>query len=145
MRPEEKGATRFDKLCHQVFAANGNGTDFRGRETGVKCGYCGHELEAYYCESRLYLVECYHCKVRALVEAGSPAKAAYKTFGHAVYPVDEIYEGEAVFFHHVPIDEPPTYVGSVNDCDFPEDVVCGMYLPCPGTDGSEYLTEVSDG
>lgn len=134
----EKGSTRFDKLCHQVFSANGNGTDFLGRETGVKCGNCGHELEAYYCESRLYLVECHHCKVRALVEAGSRQEAAYKTFGHAVYPVDDMDEGEAVFFDSIPISDPPFYVGSVIDCDFPEDAVCGMYLPCPGTDGKEY-------
>ena len=131
----EKGATHFDKLCHKVFAANSNGTDFLSRETGVKCGRCGHELEAYYCESRLYIVECSRCKTKALVMANSSKEAAYKTFGHAVHPVEEMDENEAVFFHHVPIDEPPCYVGSTIDCDFPEDVVCGMYLPCPGTNG----------
>lgn len=66
--------------------------------------------------------------------AGNPAEAAYKTFGHAVYPLEEMGEEEAVFFYHVPIDEGPCYVGSVIDTDFPADkVVCGMYLPCPGT------------
>lgn len=35
----EKGATRFDKLCHRLFSANGNGTDYLSRRTGVKCGY----------------------------------------------------------------------------------------------------------
>lgn len=135
-----KGATKFDQLCHRVFAANGNGTNYRSRETGVRCGYCGHELEAYYCEERLYLVECSCCKTKALVMAGNQAEAAYKTFGHAVYSVDEMGEEEAVFFSHVPIDEPPIYVGSTFDCDFPEeDVVCGMYLPIPGTDGKEIL------
>lgn len=133
-----KGATEFDKLCHQVFDGKRNGMDYLSRETGVKCGYCGYELEAYYCEEGLYLVECHSCETKALVEARSPKQAAYKTFGHAVYPIDEMGEGCAVFFHHVPIDEPPNYVGSIIDCDFPEDdVVCGMYLPCPGTDGEE--------
>ncbi len=89
----ERGATSFDKLCHKVFSANGNGTDFLSRETGVRCGNCGRELEAYYCESRLYVVECTRCKTRALVMAGSPEEAAYKTFGHGVYPIDEMGEG----------------------------------------------------
>lgn len=133
----EKGVTEFDKLCHRVFSARGNGANYLSWETGVKCGNCGHELEAYYCESRLYVVECHHCKAKALVMAGSPEQAAYQTFGHAVYPVEEIGEDVAVFFDHVPIDEPPVYVGSVIDRDFPKDVVCGMYLPCPGTDGKE--------
>lgn len=132
-----KGATQFDQLCHRVFAANGNGTNYLSRRTGVKCGYCAYELEAYYCEDRLYVVECHHCKTKALVMAGSPEKAAYMTFGHAVYPVDDMGEEEAVFFSHVPIDEPPVYVGSTADVDFPDDVVCGMYLPIPGTDGKE--------
>lgn len=136
-----KGATNFDKLCHKLFAANSNGTDYLSRGTGVKCGYCGTELEAYYCESRLYLVECHNCKSKALVMVNSPKQAAYKTFGYAVYPVDEMGEDNAVFFSHTPIDEPPCYVGSVIDADFPDDVVCGMYLPCPGTDGAEIEVE----
>ncbi len=115
----EKGATAFDKLCHKIFAANGNGTNYMSRGTGVSCGLCGAELEAYYCEEHLYLVECHGCKVKALVMAGSPKDAAYRTFGH------------------LPINDPPSYAGSVISCDFPDDVVCGMYLPCPGTDGSE--------
>lgn len=135
--PRKMGATVFDKICHKLFHSKGNGKDFFSRETGIKCGFCGCELETYYCESRLYLVECRHCKAKALVEAGSPKEAAYKTFAHAVYPIDEMGEGEAVFFSHVPINEPPVYVGSIIAGDFPEDVVCGMYLPCPGTDGDD--------
>ena len=136
------GATKFDKLCHKVLGANGNGSDYLSRETGVSCGYCGHELEAYYCEDRLYMVECRRCKTKAMVMAGSPSEAAYKTFGHPVYPVEEMGEDNAVFFGRVPIDEPPVYVGSVIDTRFPDgDVVCGMYLPCPGTDGRELRNE----
>lgn len=134
-----KGATEFDKLCHKVFAANGNGTDFIGRGTGVRCGRCACELDAYYCESRLYVVECHHCKTRALVMASSPEEAAYRAFGWPVEPVDEMGEETAVFFHHTPITEPPCYVGSTIDGDFLGDVVCGMYLPCVGTDGAELL------
>ena len=134
----ELGATKFDKLCHKVFGARDNGVDFRSRDTGVKCSRCGNELVAYYCESRLYMVQCRHCKIRAVVMANSRTEAAYKTFGWAVHPVDEMDEQDAVFFSHTPIDEPPCYVGSRIDADFPEyDVVCGMYLPCPGTDGTE--------
>lgn len=73
-----------------------------------------------------------------MVEALSPKSACYKTLAWAVDPVDDIDEDcTAVFFHHTPIDEPPTYVGSTIDCNFPEDVVCGMELPCPATDGTE--------
>ena len=79
-----KGATQFDQLCHRVFSANGNGTNYLSRRTGVKCGFCGYELEAYYCESRLYMVECHHCKTKALVMAGNPEEAASKTFGHVM-------------------------------------------------------------
>ncbi len=137
---KEKGATEFDKLCHRAFSGKGNGKNYLSRGTGVSCGYCRHELEAYYCEERLYLVECSCCKTKALVMAGNPADAAYKTFGHAVYSVDEMGEEEAVFFSHVPIDDGPYYVGSIIDANFPgDDVVCGMYLPCPGTDGKETL------
>lgn len=77
----ELGATKFDKLCHKVFAARDNGVDFLSRETGVNCGHCGNKLVAYYCESRLYMVQCRHCMTRALVMANSRKEAAEKTFG----------------------------------------------------------------
>lgn len=62
----EKGATAFDKLCHKLFAGNGNGTDYLSKETGVKCGCCGRDLNAYYCESSLFLIECHCCKKKRL-------------------------------------------------------------------------------
>lgn len=136
-----KGASEFDKLCHKVFDAAAKSC--RARETGIRCG-CGHELEVYYCEDRLYLVECFACETKALVKARSREDAAYRTFGHEVLPVDDMGEDCAVFFSHTPIDEPPVYVGSTIDGNFPDDVVCGMYLPCPGTDGGE-LEVIDDG
>lgn len=137
------GGSDFDKLCHSVFTANGNGGDYLGRESGIKCRDCGHELEICYCEDRLYLVECSCCGKKALVKAASPERAAYRTFADPVYSMDEFPNEElGVFFDHTPIDEPPVYVGSPIDCDFPfDDVVCGMVLPCPGTDGSEIDVE----
>ena len=77
----ESGATKFDNLCHKFFGARDNGVDFLSRETGVKYRHCGNELVAYYCESRLYMVQCRHCKIRALVMARSRTEAACKTFG----------------------------------------------------------------
>lgn len=142
---EVKGATEFDKRCHWVFESKDGGKDYLARGTGVQCGNCGHELLAYYCESRLYMVKCDCCKIKAMVKAGSPSEAAYRTFGNAIYPVDEMSEDCAVFFSHVPIDEPPVYVGSTIDCDFPwDDVACGMYLPCPGTSGKEFAEREAD-
>lgn len=75
------GATEFDNLCHKLFAARDNGVDFLSRATGVSCGRCGNELVAYYCESLLYMVQCRHCKTRAVVMANSRKEAACKTFG----------------------------------------------------------------
>lgn len=125
-----KGATHFDKLCHKVFDANV--MDYRPRYCGARCR-CGQRLEVYYCEERLYVVKCCDCEVMSLVHARSPRDAAYKTLAHRVLSVEEMDDRDAVFFDHAPIDEPPVYVGSLIDCDFPSDVVCGMYLPCPAT------------
>lgn len=74
----------FDKLCHKVFSARDNGVDFLSRGTGVKCGRCGHELVAYYCESRLYMVQCRHCAIKSLVMAKDRKEAAEKICGCAV-------------------------------------------------------------
>lgn len=82
----KKGATKFDRICHKVFEANGEGEDFLGNPTGIQCGKCGHELSSYYCEDRLYLIECRCCNIRALVMASSVHQAAYSTFAHAVHP-----------------------------------------------------------
>lgn len=134
----EKGTTAFDKECHSIFDAKNNGEDYLVRETGQQCGICGHTLKVYYCEESLYLVECECCEIKALVKAPSPSLAASRTLAHEIYPVDDMNEDIAVFFDHVPIDEPPCYVGSTIDCDFPDNARYGMYLTCPATDGSEY-------
>lgn len=82
----EKGATKFDGICHKVFEANGEGGDFLGNPTGIRCGKCGHELSGYYCEDRLYLIECRDCNIRALVMASGVQQAAYSTLAHVVQP-----------------------------------------------------------
>lgn len=76
----EKGATDFDKLCHTVFDADGE--NYRARKAGVTC-HCGCELEYYYCEEQLLLIQCPYCKAKALVKARSPRSAAYKTLASA--------------------------------------------------------------
>ena len=79
-----KGASNFDKLCHQVYNADGNGRDYIGKATGVTCRLCNRPLYAYYCEERLYLVECQPCKIKALVMAENPQAAAYRAIGTEV-------------------------------------------------------------
>lgn len=74
-------SSNFDKLCHKLFSARADGTDFLSRKCDVKCRNCGNELRTYYCEERLLLVECKTCEVRALTEAQSPAAAAAKVLG----------------------------------------------------------------
>lgn len=127
------GASRYDKLCHSVFGGKGNGKDFLTRGTNIHCGSCGGHLSTYYCEEGLYLVDCERCKKRALVKAKNPRDAAYKTFAHEIIPIDEMGEENAVFFGTIPIVDPPYYVGSTIDEDFPDGLKCEMYLPCPGT------------
>ena len=54
------------------------------RRSGVACGHCGRcgrELWVYYCEERLFLVECVECSVKALAEARNPTDAAYMSLG----------------------------------------------------------------
>ena len=104
VKEAEVKATEFDKRCHWLFESKDGGEDYLARKTGVQCGNCGHELLAYYCESRLYMIKCDYCEIKALVKAESPSEAAYRTFGIAIYPVDEMCEDCAVFFSHVPID-----------------------------------------
>lgn len=138
MKLSKRGSTKFDNLCHTIMGAENDGFDYLAKHTGISCGKCGHELKTYYCEERLYIVECEHCGVKCLVEAGCPAQACYKTMAYPVKPVEQIDEDrEAVFWSSVPICDAPDYQGSVIDANFPEDIVCGMELPCCGTDGSD--------
>lgn len=137
MKLSNKGTTKFDHLCHTIFGADGNSVDYAQRGTGIVCGKCGHDLKVCYCEDRLYMVECECCDVKCLVEAANPAQACYKTMAYPVEPVEHIGDCDAVFWSHVPIDEPPIYVGNTADCDFPREAMCGMELPCCGTDGRE--------
>lgn len=131
------GATRYEKMCHSVFSGNGDGGDFLLRDTNIHCGSCGRNLSVYYCEEGLFLVSCECCEKRALVKAKNPKEAAYKTFAHEVVLIDKMGEENAVFFGTNPIVDPPYYVGSTIDEDFPDGLKCGMYLPCPGTDTPE--------
>ena len=131
------GATNFDKLCHRVFDGRNNGTDYLAKDVGVHCGRCGHRLSVYYCEDRLFLVECAACGVKALVKANNAKTAAYRTFAHEVISIDDMGEELAMFYSTDPICEPPSYVGSTIDCDFPDGLKCAMLLPCPGTNSLE--------
>lgn len=127
--------TEFDKLCHKLFAAND--AAYHKQSSGLWCGKCGYPLSTYYAESRLYLVGCEHCKVKALVEADSPAQACYKTMAYPVYAAADAGEEDALYFAVQPIAEPPCYIGSPICSDFPDDVKLAMDLPIPATDGSE--------
>lgn len=77
-----KGATAFDKLWRRVFDGENDGTNYLARETDVCCGRCGHKLRWYYCEERLYLIECAVCGTKALTKATNMAFAAHKTLAH---------------------------------------------------------------
>ena len=75
MRAIEKGATYLDKLCHKFYdepKGCGNKTDY-------VCRLCGGPLETYYCEERLYLVQCADCGTFSLVKTANPEDAARVT------------------------------------------------------------------
>lgn len=76
-----KGATEFDKLCHRIFESSGDGGNYFARKTLAHCERCGSPLYAYYCEERLYFVECKLCEKKALVKANNRDDAACKAFG----------------------------------------------------------------
>lgn len=76
-----KGASEFDRLCHRVFDGNGDGEDYLARATDIFCCRCGHRVYAYYCEERLFLVECDGCRKKVLVKAGNRGEAAHRAFG----------------------------------------------------------------
>lgn len=76
-----KGVTNFDKLCHRIFDGSGSGEDYLARKTNVFCEKCGDRVSAYYCEERLFLVECGCCEKKVLVKAKNRNEAASKAFG----------------------------------------------------------------
>lgn len=76
--------TDFDELCHRIFDADGTGKNYLTRETSVFCENCGNRVSSYYCEERLYLVECECCEKKVLVEAKNREEAAIKAF-HALW------------------------------------------------------------
>lgn len=76
-----KGATDFDKICHYLFSAKGNGTNYRCNGVRMRCRVCGHPLLVYYCEEQLCLVECDYCRKKALVKARNYQEAVFRTFG----------------------------------------------------------------
>lgn len=95
MQRSNKGATLFDQMFHTVndiFKSRNNGHNYLERKTGISCGKCGHKLKTYYCEERLYVVECEHCGVKCLVEARNPEQACYKTMAYPVERVEDMGE-----------------------------------------------------
>jgi DNA-directed RNA polymerase subunit RPC12/RpoP len=65
----------IDESAHKVFDYGMK--DWHGFRA-YKCSHCSRQLDIYYCESRLYLVRCKHCRIVSLVEARNPNEAAEK-------------------------------------------------------------------
>ena len=72
----------IDESAHKVFDYGMKG--WHGFCTH-KCSHCSRQLDIYYCESRLYLVRCKHCRIVSLVEARNPNEAAEKV-SHCAAP-----------------------------------------------------------
>lgn len=133
-----------DSIFQKAFSQGRKIPDWPRNNPELRCCFCGRELLVYYSESRLYAVTCDVCETVTLVKAGSPKEAAYKARAFKVVPADDAYDGCYAFFSHVPIDEPPVYIGSTEDEDFPDDANYAIDLPCPATDGGEYLNGKND-
>ncbi len=106
----EKGASELDKTAHRIYDfATGKSEGWY--ETDVICPRCGRELETSYCEERVYMVRCKHCKTVAITEGNSPKGAAEK-IGIVALPADDWHEdyGDCLWWSF-PIEEPP-YLGS---------------------------------
>ena len=87
----------IDESAHKVFDYGmKDWHDFRTH----KCSHCSRQLDIYYCESRLYLVRCKHCKIVSLVEAGNPNEAAEKV-SHRAAP-----ENKPLTLEELPCFEP---------------------------------------
>ena len=103
MRAIEKGATYLDKLCHKFYdepKGCGNKTDY-------VCRLCGGPLETYYCEERLYLVQCADCGTFSLVKTANPEDAARVTLARpTLTPPNEWVSVE----ERLPTDERPVLV-----------------------------------
>lgn len=103
-------------------------------EIKISCAHCGHHLKIYAYEQGSFVVECENCSVQAITKANTPQEAAYKSLAFEVKKPDDMSLRTSVFWDETPIVEEPCYVGSVADQNFPENIVCGMALPVPGTD-----------
>lgn len=103
-------------------------------EIKISCAHCGHHLKIYAYEQGSFVVECENCSVQAIAKANTPQEAAYKSLAFEVKKPDDMSLRTSVFWDETPIVEEPCYVGSVADQNFPENIVCGMTLPVPGTD-----------
>lgn len=106
----KKGASQLDQSAHRIYAFT-TGKSEGWHQTGVICSRCGSELETTYCEERLYMVRCKHCKTTTIVEGKSPKDAA-ETIGIVAIPADEWQEDDLdCLWWSFPIEEPP-YLGS---------------------------------
>lgn len=65
-----------DLVFHKAFQVLVNYQPFR-RDGKIlaRCAKCGEELGVYYCEDRLYAIECPFCSIVSLVKAHSPLQA----------------------------------------------------------------------
>ncbi|MEW6874960.1 hypothetical protein [Trueperella pyogenes] len=91
------------------------------------CPYCGHDLQVEYIQKERYLVKC-RCKPVRIqyVRATSPDDAAARV-GVQLVHVDEWADDLTcgVWWTDNIIEEPPSYVGSPVDDDFPWNGYCG--------------------
>jgi hypothetical protein len=72
-----KGASEINKSAHRIYAfATGKSEGWF--ETDVICLQCGQALQTSYCEERVYMVRCRHCKTVTIAEGESPRNVAEK-------------------------------------------------------------------
>lgn len=78
-----------DNVFQEAFYVPVNYQPFRRNDKILaRCAKCGEELGVYYCEDRLYAIECPFCSIVSLVKADGPL--------HALQAVGEVYPSREV-------------------------------------------------
>ena len=78
-----------DRVFQEAFHVPVNYQPFRRNDKILaRCAKCGEELGVYYCEDRLYAIECPFCSVISMVKADSPL--------HALQAVGDVFPDREV-------------------------------------------------
>lgn len=147
-KEKTEGASEYDKVAHRTHRiAVYKAEPGELVTTGAYCPKCGKELEAAYCEERLYAVRCRRCETVTLVKSNNPRKAA-ESIGRGRAHWKEVEPGSDILFECSCCGRIiSSSWGTCSDEDTHGDNGCDPteeWIYCP-TCGSEMNEEAADG